>query len=346
MTKKKKAITYRSAGVNIDEGADAVRRMKGYVRTTFNKNVLGDLGSFGGLFKFDTQGLKNPVLVSSTDGVGTKIMIAASVKRYHTVGQDLVNHCVNDILVQGARPLFFLDYYATGKLDAKACAETVRGLTIACKQQGCVLIGGETAEMPGLYKPGDFDLAGTIVGVLDRKDLITGSGVRPGDAVLGLPSVGLHTNGYSLARKVLLRKGVSLTKKDPELGESLADALLKPHRCYARELLPLMKKVKILALSHLTGGGFYDNIPRVLPKDCKVLIKRGTWPVLPIFKKIVREGNVPEYDAYRTLNMGIGMVVIVREAEAYRTSVLLKKAGMPAYRIGRVVRGKSVVEFV
>ena len=283
----KKQITYKSAGVNIDAGQEAVARMKGYVRTTFNKNVLGDLGSFGGLFKLDKSKYKEPVLVSSTDGVGTKILVAASAKRYHTVGQDLVNHCVNDIPVQGATPLFFLDYYATGKLDPRACAETVRGLTIACKQQGTVLIGGETAEMPGLYAPGDFDLAGTIIGIVEKKDIITGSGVKPGDQLLGLPSVGLHTNGFSLARKVLLRKGISLHKKDAELGESLADALLKPHRCYAKELLPLMKKVQIQALAHLTGGGFYDNIPRVLPKGCGAIVYRGSWPVLPIFKLIV-----------------------------------------------------------
>jgi phosphoribosylformylglycinamidine cyclo-ligase len=342
----KKQITYKSAGVNIDAGQEAVKRMKGYVRTTFNKNVLGDLGSFGGLFKLDKSKFSQPVLVSSTDGVGTKILVAAQAKRFHTVGQDLVNHCVNDILVQGAKPLFFLDYYATGVLNPKSCAETVRGLTIACKQQGCVLIGGETAEMPGLYAPGDFDLAGTIVGIVEKKDILTGSGVKPGDQILGLPSVGLHTNGFSLARKVLLRKGVSLNKRDSELGESLADALLKPHRCYAKELLPLMKKVKIRALAHLTGGGFYDNIPRVLPKGCGAVIYRGTWPILPIFKKIVREGGVPERDAYRTLNMGIGMVVIVREADVKKTQSELKKSGMPSYLIGRVAKGPSEVTLV
>jgi phosphoribosylformylglycinamidine cyclo-ligase len=341
--KKRKSITYTSSGVNIDAGNEAVRRMKGYVRQTFNKNVLGDLGSFGGLFKFEAKNYKNPVLVSSTDGVGTKIMVAAAAKRFHTVGQDLVNHCVNDILVQGARPLFFLDYYATGVLNPKHCAEVVRGLSIACSQQGCVLIGGETAEMPGLYRPGDFDLAGTIVGVADKSEIITGSGVRPGDVLLGLPSVGLHTNGFSLARKVLLRKGVSLHKRDSELGESLADAPLRPHRCYAPYILPLLKRVEIRALAHLTGGGFYDNIPRVLPKGCGVTVWKGTWPVLPIFKKIVREGGVPERDAYRTLNMGIGMVVIVRPADQAKAAVGLKSLGIQVYEIGRVTKGKSEV---
>jgi phosphoribosylformylglycinamidine cyclo-ligase len=343
---KKKPVTYKDAGVNIDAGNEAVRRMKGYVRTTFNRNVLGDLGSFGGLFKFDAKAFKEPVLVSSTDGVGTKIMVAAQAGIFHTIGQDLVNHCVNDILVQGARPLFFLDYYATGKLNPKHCAEVVRGLSIACRQQGTVLIGGETAEMPGLYAPGDFDLAGTIIGAVDKKDIITGGTVKVGDVLLGLPSVGLHTNGFSLARKVLLRKGVSLHKRDPELGESLASALLKPHKCYADLILPVLKKVQIRALAHLTGGGFYDNIPRVLPKGCGVEVRRGSWPVLPIFRKIVNEGGVPERDAYRTLNMGIGLVVIVRAADAAKASGLLRKGGSAVYEIGRVVKGKSEVELI
>jgi phosphoribosylformylglycinamidine cyclo-ligase len=342
----KKSIAYRDSGVNIDAGNEAVRRMKGYVRTTFNKSVLGDLGSFGGLFEFNAKAYQQPVLVSSTDGVGTKIMVAAAAKRFHTIGQDLVNHCVNDILVQGARPLFFLDYYATGKLNPLECAEVVRGLTIACKQQACVLIGGETAEMPGLYAPGDFDLAGTIVGAVDKKDIITGSNVKAGDILLGLPSVGLHTNGFSLARKVLLGKGVNLHKFVPDLGESLADALLKPHQCYAGTVLPLLKSVKIHAICHLTGGGFYDNIPRVLPKGCGVLVKKGSWPILPIFKKIVQEGGVPEKDAYRTLNMGIGLVLIVRPADKMKTMAALKKAKSAVYEIGSVIKGKSEVELI
>ncbi len=342
----KKSVTYASAGVNIDEGAEAVRRMKGYVRQTFNKNVLGDLGSFGGLFKLNKAGLKDPILVSSTDGVGTKIMVAAKAKVFHTIGQDLVNHCVNDILVQGARPLFFLDYFATGVLDAKVCAEVVRGLTIACKQQGTVLIGGETAEMPGLYKKGDFDLAGTIVGIVERRDLITGAKVKPGDVLLGLPSVGLHTNGFSLARKVLIKPSTKLHKKDAELGESLADALLKPHRCYAKWILPLMRKVKIQALAHLTGGGFYDNIPRVLPEGCGARVRKGSWPILPIFKKIVREGNVPERDAYRTLNMGIGLVVVLRPNDVAKAERHFAASRIASYRIGEVTRGKREVTLV
>lgn len=342
-----KAITYKDAGVNIDAGADAVRRMKKHVRGTFNKNVLGDLGSFGGLFRFDKAKYREPILVSSTDGVGTKIMVAAQAKRYHTVGQDLVNHCINDILVQGARPLFFLDYFATGVLQPKVTAEVVRGLTIACKQQGVVLIGGETAEMPGLYQPGDFDLAGTIVGVVERKDLITGEEVRPGDLILGLPSSGMHTNGYSLARKVLLQRGkLSLNKKHPALGKTLADALLAPHRCYAKELLPLMKKIRVRALSHLTGGGFYDNIPRVLPKGCRAIIRKDSWVVPPLFKLICELGRVPEEDAFRTLNMGIGMVIIVRAKDAAPALRALKAMKSPARVLGWVDKGPAEVLLV
>jgi phosphoribosylformylglycinamidine cyclo-ligase len=339
---KRISITYASAGVSIDAGAEAVTRMKGYVRTTFNKHVLGDLGSFGGLFKLDQRAYKDPILVSSTDGVGTKIMVAAQAKVYHTVGQDLVNHCVNDILVQGATPLFFLDYFATGVLEPKVTAEVVRGLAIACKQQGTVLIGGETAEMPGLYKKGDFDLAGTIVGVVQRKDLITGEQVKVGDVILGLRSSGLHTNGFSLARKVLFEHAkLPLKKKLAELdGRTLAEALLAPHRCYANLMLPLFKQVKVRAISHLTGGGFYDNIPRVLPKDCKAVIHKAGWEVPPLFQMITRLGNVPAKDAFRTLNMGIGLVFMVRAEDAPKAIKGLQKMGEEALVLGRIVKGQ------
>jgi phosphoribosylformylglycinamidine cyclo-ligase len=337
---KTKAVTYRDSGVNIDAGNEAVRRMKKHVRRTFNANVLGDLGSFGGLFRFDKAAYREPILVSSTDGVGTKIMVAAKAGVYHTIGQDLVNHCVNDILVQGATPLFFLDYFATGKLDPKVTAEVVRGLALACGQQKTVLIGGETAEMPGLYAPGDFDLAGTIVGVVDRKDLITGDRVRPGDSVIGLPSSGMHTNGYSLARKILLERGkLPLNKVHPRLGKTLAQALLAPHRCYARVMLPLRRKVDVLAMAHLTGGGFTENIPRVLPQGCRVVIRKDAWRVPELFKLIVEMGSVPEADAYRTLNMGIGLVFMVRKAQEAAALAGLKKLGLPGRVLGRVEKG-------
>ena len=343
MTQKIKPITYKDSGVDISAGTEAVKRMKGYVRTTFNKNVLGDLGSFGGLFKFDQGAHKDPILVSSTDGVGTKILVAAKARIYHTIGQDLVNHCVNDILVQGARPLFFLDYFATGKLDPKVTAEVVRGLTIACKQQGTVLIGGETAEMPGLYAPGDFDLAGTIVGVVDRKDLITGDKVKPGDVILGLPSSGLHTNGYSLARKVLFERGkLSLTAKQKRLGgKTLADALLAPHKCYADVMLPLRKHVDVLAMAHLTGGGFTENIPRVLSDGCRAVIRKDAWTVPALFQWIVELGGVPEADAFRTLNMGIGLVFMVRPGQVDKALAQLKKAGAQPKVLGKVEKGKK-----
>ena len=335
-----KAVTYRDSGVNIDAGNEAVRRMKGFVRSTFNRNVLGDLGSFGGLFRFDKAAYRDPILVSSTDGVGTKILVAAKAGVYHTIGQDLVNHCVNDILVQGATPLFFLDYFATGRLEPKVTAEVVRGLSIACKQQDTVLIGGETAEMPGLYAPGDFDLAGTIVGVVDRKDLITGATVKPGDVIIGLASSGMHTNGYSLARKILLERArLPLLKRHPRLGKTLAQALLAPHRCYARVMLPLRKSVDVHAMAHLTGGGFTENIPRVLPRGCRAVIRKDAWRVPELFRLIVELGQVPEADAYRTLNMGIGLVFMVREVQADKALTALRKLGAPGRVLGRVEKG-------
>lgn len=337
---KTKTVTYKEAGVDIDAGNEAVRRMKGFVRSTFNKNVLGDLGSFGGLFRFDKAAYKEPILVSSTDGVGTKIMVAARAGVYHTVGQDLVNHCVNDILVQGAAPLFFLDYFSTGKLEPKVTAQVVRGLAIACKQQKTVLIGGETAEMPGLYAPGDFDLAGTIVGVVDRKDLITGDKVRAGDVIIGLPSSGLHTNGYSLARAVLLKRAkLSLHRRHPRLGKTLAQALLAPHRCYAPVMLPLRTVVDVHAMAHLTGGGFTDNIPRVLPEGCRAVIQKGAWRVPELFRLIVELGGVPDADAYRTMNMGLGLVFMVSEAQASTALTALRKLGSPGRVVGRVEKG-------
>jgi len=340
MTSKPKAVTYKDSGVNIDAGNEAVRRMKGYVRGTFNRNVLGDLGSFGGLYRFDKGAFKDPILVSSSDGVGTKILVAAKAGVYHTVGQDLVNHCVNDILVQGAKPLFFLDYFATGKLVPKVTAEVVRGLSIACKQQDTVLIGGETAEMPGLYAPGDFDLAGTIIGVVDRKDLITGEKVRPGDAIIGLPSSGLHTNGYSLARKVLLERArLPLKRRHPLLKSTLADALLAPHRCYGKEMLALRKTIDVRAMAHLTGGGFTENIPRVLPEGCRAVIRKNAWTVPALFRLIVDLGGVPEADAYRTLNMGIGLVFMTPAAQAAKAVAALKKSGLDAKVLGEVERG-------
>jgi phosphoribosylformylglycinamidine cyclo-ligase len=339
-TRKSKAVTYRDAGVDIDAGNQAVRLMKAAVRSTFNRQVLGDLGSFGGLFAFDKARYKEPVLVSSTDGVGTKIKVAALAGVYGTVGQDLVNHCVNDILVQGARPLFFLDYVAMGRLDPVMVASMVGGLAKACREQKTVLIGGETAEMPGLYAAGDFDLAGTIVGVAEKKKIITGEGIKPGDVVLALPSTGLHTNGFSLARKILFEKKRYKTgQRIKGLPGTLGEALLAVHKCYAQPILgSLQAGIAIQGLAHITGGGL-ENIPRVLPEGCQVQIQRGTWPVPPIFKLIVEDGSVPEADAYRALNMGLGLIIIVRPAVA--KPLVKKLAGLrqQSYLVGEVVKG-------
>lgn len=331
---------YKEAGVNIDAGNETVRRIKGLVRSTYNNHVLGDLGSFGGLFAFPKNDYQEPILVSSTDGVGTKLKVAFALEKYNTVGYDLVNHCVNDILVQGAKPLFFLDYIGTGSLEPSNAEAVVSGLARGCRENGCVLIGGETAEMPGIYAPGEFDLVGTIVGVVDRELLITGANIAPGDVVLGLASTGLHTNGYSLARKICFEKaGLKPTDTIPELEESIGETLLASHRSYFNELYPLITRKALKGLAHITGGGFYDNIPRILPEGCGVEIEKGSWPVLPIFKFLQEAGNVPDEQAYRVFNMGIGMVIVcAAEMEAE-----VRKQVPEVYKIGKVVKGERVV---
>jgi phosphoribosylformylglycinamidine cyclo-ligase len=336
-------ITYRDAGVDIDAGIEAVRRMKESVRETYTDSVLTDLGSFGGMFRLG-GGYEDPVLVSSIDGVGTKVSIASAMGRFSTVGRDLVNHCINDILVQGARPLFFLDYYATPKLDPFAASEVVRGAAEACKEAGCVLIGGETAEMPGVYCEGEFDLAGAIVGIVDRKDVIDSSKVTAGDAAIGLASSGLHTNGYSLARKVLLdHAGLKLDQYVPEIGKVLGDELLEPHRCYANPVLRLMEEFDVHAMAHITGGGFYDNIPRVLPQGCQIQIERRSWPASPIFNLIQEKGGISDFEMHRTFNMGIGLVLIVPNHAAVAMVEKLEEMGERAYVIGEVRLGDREV---
>jgi len=343
-------ITYRDAGVDIDASNEAVHRMRNHVRSTFTSDVLTDVGSFGGMFAL--SGLTRyaePVLVSSIDGVGTKVKVAALVGRHDSVGHDLVNHCVNDILVQGARPLFFLDYFGTGHLSPAMAEEIVRGLSEACRAVGCVLIGGETAELPGLYAESEYDLAGCIVGIVDRPRIVDGMRVQPGDTLVGLASSGLHTNGYSLARRVLLDAGsasYSLYEFVPALGRTLSEELLVPHRCYAPAVLPLLDEFDIHGMAHLTGGGFYENIPRVLPADCNVVVDRRTWPIPPIFSLIQDRGNVPEPEMYRTFNMGIGFILIVAPEEAPALAHRLNAAGESAYIIGNVRRGVHEVEIV
>lgn len=341
-------MRYKDAGVNIDAGTESVQRIKKLVRSTFTKNVLTDIGGFGALFDGSLKGYREPVLVSSCDGVGTKLKVALMANRHDTVGQDLVNHCVNDILVQGARPLFFMDYAAFGRLDPRILEQVVKGFAKACQENGCSLIGGETAEMPGMYAVGDYDLAGFIVGVVEKKKLITGRNIRPGDVVIGLSTNGLQTNGYSLARKILLEKCKYKTSTYlPELKSTVGEALLKVHPSFLKPVSPLLDKGLIKGMAHITGGGFLDNIPRVMPEKCGVEITLGGWPVLPIFDLLQKKGKVPQDDMYRTFNMGIGFVLIVAERDAVQTLKMLKPfKTTKAYVIGRVVKGNKKVKLV
>jgi len=345
MTNTKNSSAYARAGVNIDAATDAVGRMKAHIKTTLTPGVLTDVGSFGGMFALSALGhLNDPVLVSSIDGVGTKLKIAFATGRHDTIGKDLVSHCVNDILVQGARPLFFLDYFGTGKLEPGVAADVVKGLSEGCREVGCALIGGETAEMPGLYEAGEYDLAGCIVGLVERGKIIDGSGVKTGDVLIGLASDGLHTNGYSLARQALLEDArLPLDIPLVELGGvSLGDALLWPHRCYAPTVLPLLETVNVKAMAHITGGGFVDNIPRVLPSDVGVQIDRSSWVVPPLFRLIQEKGGVSEAEMFRVFNMGIGYVLIVSPEAAEETIEALNSAGEMAYRLGETVIGSGV----
>ena len=338
--------TYRDAGVDIDAANEAVLRIKQHVRSTFTTGVLTDVGSFGGMFALNAlPQYQQPVLVSSIDGVGTKLKIAIAAGKHDTIGCDLVNHCVNDILVQGARSLFFLDYFATGKLSPAVVEDVVKGLASGCREVGCALIGGETAEMPGLYADGDYDLAGCIVGIVDRDRIVNGSRIEVGDTLVGLASSGMHTNGYSLARHVLLSGSNPLPLHEPlpMLGRSLAEELLVPHRCYAPAILALLDEFDIHGMAHLTGGGFYENIPRVLPSDCSVVIERRAWSVPPIFALIQERGNVPEPEMYRTFNMGIGFVLIVPAEQASLLAHRLNALGESAYLIGDVLKGAQEV---
>lgn len=336
---------YARAGVNIDAATDAVIRMKAHIAKTVAPGVLTDVGSFGGMFALSALGkLNDPVLVSSIDGVGTKLKIAFATGRHDTIGRDLVSHCVNDILVQGARPLFFLDYFGTGKLDPDVAADVVKGLADGCRAAGCALIGGETAEMPGLYASGEYDLAGCIVGIVDRAHIVNGSDVTPGDIVLGLASSGLHTNGYSLARQVLLEVNhLPLDAPMPQLnGATLADALLWPHRCYAPAALPLLESGQIKAMAHITGGGFIDNIPRVLPDGVGVRIHKDAWTIPPLFRLIQNRGDVSETEMFRVFNMGVGFVLIVAPEAATDIASKLADAGERVYQIGETVEGSGV----
>lgn len=329
--------TYRGAGVDIDAGEELVRRIKANVRSTFDRNVLADIGMFGAFYRAAFGRMKDPVLVSSVDGVGTKLKVAFMANRHDTVGQDLVNHCVNDILVCGARPLFFLDYFATGKLDPAVGEQVVGGFAKACRENGCALIGGETAEMPGMYAPGEYDLAGTIVGVVDRAKIVNGRPVRPGDVLIGLPSSGLQTNGYSLARAVLFEH-YRIDSHVPELGSTLGEELLKVHRSYLDVIRPLLSGSVIRAMSHITGGGIEGNTRRVLPAKAALRIDWNAWTRPPIFSLIQRLGAVPEEDMRRTFNLGIGLVMIVRPSQAGSLLRKLRARRERPVLMGEVIR--------
>ena len=339
-------LTYADAGVDIDAKMGAVARAKDAIRSTFTKGVVGDVGGFGGLFRPDFTGMSDPLLVASADGVGTKLKVAIAAGVHGTVGQDLVNHCVNDILVQGASPLFFLDYIATGKMRPEIVGEVLEGLAKACRENGCALLGGETAEMPGMYAAGDYDLAGTIVGVVDRPKMLDGSRVSEGDLLIGLPSSGLHTNGYSLARKILFETLLyEPSSPVPELGMTAAEALLAIHRSYLGPVLPLVKNGLLSAMAHITGGGFPDNIPRVLPKNLDVVVHPEAWSWPPLFRLLRDSGGVPPSEMLRVFNCGIGMVLIVPPARGLEVKNRLDASGEDWKQIGRVQKGARTVRF-
>ena len=331
------AETYRKAGVNIGAGEKVVERIRKSIRSTFTKNVLTDIGSFGAFYRVSFPGIDNPVLVSSVDGVGTKLKIAFASNRFDTVGQDLVNHCVNDIAVCGAQPLFFMDYFATGKLSPRVAERVISGFVRACKENSCSLIGGETAEMPGLYRDGEFDIAGTIVGVVDRKKIVDGKRIKAGDVLIGLPSTGLHTNGYSLARKVLLPR-YSMQKHIRELNDSLGKILLAVHRSYLSPIQHLVAKNIVHGMSHITGGGIVGNTMRVIPRGLKLSVEWESWQRPPIFSLIQKKGNVPENDMRRTFNLGIGMIFVVARRDVNTALRILRRRKEHPVVIGDVIR--------
>lgn len=340
-------ITYSDAGVDIDAATRATDKIKELAKRTFNQRTLSEIGSFGGMFDGAFPQLKQPVLVASADGVGTKLKIAFLAGVHHTVGRDLVNHCVNDILVQGARPLFFLDYIATGKLLPDVVASIVEGVANGCRENGCVLLGGETAEMPDFYAAGEYDIAGFIVGIADREKIIDGKRITPGDVLLALPSVGLHTNGYSLARKLFFEvAGYDANTRLDALGMTVGEALLLEHVSYLKPLDGLLNSGMIKGLVHITGGGLTDNIPRILPPGVAVEIDKGSWPVLPIYEVMQQIGNVAEGEMYRTFNMGLGMVVVCAGNHAQIIRDTLVNEGMASYEIGRVSEGSGDVRIV
>lgn len=338
---------YKKAGVDIELANNVINRVKPLISSTNIPGVMSEIGHFSGMFSLAQEKISDPVLVSGTDGVGTKLKIAHYMKKHDTIGIDLVAMCVNDILTCGAKPLFFLDYLATGKLDEEDMVNIIEGIVQGCKISNCALLGGETAEMPGFYQKGEYDLAGFAVGIIDRTKIITGNNIIPGDIVIGLPSSGVHSNGYSLVRKVFsIEKKSDLSQKVSTLSTSLGEELLKPTKIYVNTILTLLNEFTIKGIAHITGGGFLDNIPRILPAKTAVKIYRGEWPILPIFKLIQREGNITTSDMFHTFNMGIGMVIVADEEDEPAMLERLKEIGEPAYRIGQVVEKDFTTEVI
>ncbi len=340
-------MDYRQSGVDIDAGNETVRRIKSLARGTFTPGVLSEIGSFGGLFKLDRDAYREPVLVSSADGVGTKLKVAFMTGRHDTVGADLVNHCVNDVLVQGAQPLFFLDYLATGRLSPDVAEQVVAGVARGCRENGCALIGGETAEMPGFYADGEYDIAGFIVGVVEKAKVIDGRAIVPGDVLVGLPSAGLHTNGYSLARRVLFEAaGLKVDTFVRELGARVGDALLAPHRSYLKFVAPLLERGYVKGLAHITGGGITENLPRTLPDGCAAEVDLQAWAVPPIFRLIQQHGGIARDEMLRAFNMGVGLVIVCPACDVERVINTMATLGEPnAARIGFVVAGEREVRY-
>ncbi len=345
-TTETRAITYATAGVDIERANRTKQRIKYLAHKTFNRGVLSEIGGFGGLFSIDKRKYPDPVLVSSVDGVGTKLKIAFEMDLHHTIGADLVNHCVNDIAVQGATPMFFMDYFATGKLEPDVAEKVVSGIADACKQNGCALIGGETAEMPGFYMEGEYDLAGFIVGVVNRDKILTGKEVQVGDVLIGLPSTGLHTNGYALARKLFF----SVARYTPEsyvneIKGKAGTELMKIHKSYWPIVRRMIEAGAVSAMAHITGGGITENLPRVLPKGTGAIVEINSWPVLPIFEHLQALGNVPQDEMLRTFNMGIGMVLIVPAKKFKKAQTILERCGEKGYTIGRIAKGDRKVTY-
>lgn len=343
MSEKKKGLTYAEAGVDIDAGEREVELIKKSVQATYIPGVMGDIGGFGGLFRLKDHMGDDPILVSGTDGVGTKLRLAIEMGIHDTIGQDCVAMCVNDVLVQGAKPLFFLDYIATGKLEPELMAEIVKGVANACIESGCALLGGETAEMAGFYGKGVYDVAGFSVGIVDRKDLITGETIAPGDVILGLPSTGVHSNGYSLVRRIISDNGLSLDKVYEGLDKPLGEVLLTPTRLYPKPVLPVIHGTTVKGLVHITGGGFYDNIPRVLPKGTRAVLDAEKWPLLPIFPFLMKQGGVDPHEMYRTYNCGLGMLLILSRENAEKAKEILASMDEPVYEVGEITEGNQDV---